>query len=253
LAKEIRPPRLPARLVAMPLRAAALAALALSAAAKPSAPHIIFHLADDLGWWNVGWGGNKEARTPHLDELANSGLQLKRHYTFKYCSPTRSSLMSGRLPYHVTQNNKNNDVANPGGADLRMTLMPEVLKKAGYATAMSGKWHVGARSMANVPTSRGFDTHLGFLKGGEDHYTQKSGDGGLSFVDLFASGVPAYGQNGTFSAFIYAAEAIRVIKEHDQAKPLFLLPGVAGGAHSAGVPPAFLPTGAGRRQGKRPL
>ena len=144
-------------------------------------PDLILMLADDLGWNNVGWR-NAELRTPALDEGRATGIDLQRMYAFKYCSPTRSSLMSGRLPLHVTQNNKNNDVENPGGADLRMTLLPQSLKAAGYRTAMAGKWHVGARSAANLPINRGFHSHFGFLKGGEDHLTQRSGDGGLAFV-----------------------------------------------------------------------
>ena len=97
-------------------------------------PDLILMLADDLGWNNVGWR-NAELRTPALDEGRATGIDLQRMYAFKYCSPTRSSLMSGRLPLHVTQNNKNNDVDNPGGADLRMTLLPQRLKAAGYRTA----------------------------------------------------------------------------------------------------------------------
>jgi arylsulfatase A-like enzyme len=178
-------------------------------------PHIIMMLADDLGWNNVGWR-NPELKTPVLDGLHGTGVDLQRLYTYKYCSPSRSSLMSGRLPLHVTQNNKNNDVTNAGGADLRMTLLPQRLKAAGYRTAMSGKWHVGARSVANLPINRGFDSHFGFLKGGEDHLTQRSTDEGVGFVDLWRDDGPAFGENGTFSTYIYAREAIRVIDEHAQ-------------------------------------
>ena len=199
----------------------ACVAPAQTASNKPP-PHIILHLADDLGWHNVGWSGNQEARTPHLDELAMSGVRLERLYTFKYCSPTRSSIMSGRLPIHVEQNNQNNDILNAGGADLRMTLLPATLKKAGYSTAMTGKWHVGARSTANLPINRGFDSHLGFLKGGEDHFTQHGGQAGG--VDLWRNHAPAYGRNGTYSVYLYGGEAVRVIQSHAATStgPLFV-------------------------------
>ena len=176
-------------------------------------PNIILALADDLGWNNVGWR-NPELRTPVIDNLRATGVDLQRLYVFKYCSPTRSSILSGRLPLHVTQNNKNNEVTNPGGVDLRMTMLPERLKAAGYRNAMVGKSHLGARSVANLPINRGFDSHFGFLKGGEDHLTQRSDDGGLSFVDLWRDRGPAYGENGTFSTFLYAREAVRVIEAH---------------------------------------
>lgn len=81
--------------------------------------------------------------------------------TVKYCSPTRSSLLSGRLPLHVNQNNECNQVTSKSGPDLRYTLLPAKMKQAGYATAMTGKWHLGARSAANLPINRGFDQHLG--------------------------------------------------------------------------------------------
>ena len=102
-------------------------------------------------------------------------------------SPTRSSLLSGRLPIHVNQNNANNDARAASGIDLRMTTLPQKLKAAGnWRTAMVGKWHCGARSSANLPINRGFDHHFGFLKGGEDHFEQNhcAGGPGAKTVDL---------------------------------------------------------------------
>lgn len=98
-------------------------ALSLAIPTAPR-PHIIFHLADDLGHYNLGYMGNKEARTPHIDSLVSNGVRLARHYTYKYCSPTRSSFLSGRLPIHV---NTANRAANaPGGVDMRMTTNPNL-------------------------------------------------------------------------------------------------------------------------------
>ena len=59
---------------------------------------------------------------------------------YKYCSPTRSALMSGRIPAHVNQNNLNNDIEAPSGVDLRFTMLPQKLKLAGYTTSFVGKW-----------------------------------------------------------------------------------------------------------------
>jgi arylsulfatase I/J len=191
-------------------------------------------LIDDMGWNNAPWNGNTEIqeRMPYLWNMSQHGLILHRHYAFKYCSPSRSSLLSGRLPLHVTQNNKNNRIENPGGADLRMTLLPQRLKQVGnYYTALVGKWHVGARSRRNLPTHRGFDHHFGFLKGGEDHFTQINvDDKDVPFVDLWAHEGPAYGRNGTYSTRLYAEEAVRVVIQaaassaarHDHPRPLFL-------------------------------
>jgi arylsulfatase A-like enzyme len=67
--------------------------------------------------------------------------------------------MSGRIPPHVNQNNKCNNIESTSGVDLRFTLLPQKMKVAGYTTAMVGKSHLGARSPANLPINRGFDSH----------------------------------------------------------------------------------------------
>eukprot|EP00035_Acanthoeca_spectabilis_P026572 m.463235 g.463235 ORF g.463235 m.463235 type:complete len:540 (+) comp22965_c0_seq1:16-1635(+) len=196
--------------------------VAAASAAAPSRPHIIIALADDFGWHNIGWR-NPEIASPTLNRLAKDGIILDRHYTFKYCSPTRSSLLSGRLPLHVNQNNECNEIMSRSGIDLRMTLLPAKLKQAGYLTHMSGKGHLGARSPANLMINRGFDSHFGFLKGGEDHMTQRSGDdGNFNGPDLWHGKVPGVGLNGTYSTYLYTAEAVRVVRAHPLPAPFFL-------------------------------
>ena len=105
---------------------------------------------------------------------------------------------------------------------------------------MIGKSHLGARSVAHLPINRGFDRHFGFLGGGEDHFTQVSGEDPVvgDLVDLWRDDGPAYGENGTFSGFLYADEAQRVIKAHAR--------GGGGGGSSddrstgGGVAPLFM-------------
>ena len=115
----------------------AVLACTVAAAAAASKPHLIFVLADDFGYYDVSFR-NPAAHTPHIDGLVAEGLQLRRFYTYKFCSPTRSSLLSGRLPIHV--NTENNPTSKPGGVDLRMTLLSEKLRAQGYFTGVSGKW-----------------------------------------------------------------------------------------------------------------
>ena len=116
--------------------AAALLALLGRSAAAP--PHIIFSLVDDLGSYNVGWR-NANATSPNIDRLARGGTLLARHYAYKFCSPTRSALLSGRLPLHVNEDNPAT-IDSVGGVDLRMALLPQRLKAAAdYYTVAIGK------------------------------------------------------------------------------------------------------------------
>eukprot|EP00966_Prymnesium_polylepis_P227712 5269640-Prymnesium_polylepis.1 len=139
---------------------------------------------------------------------------------------------------HVNQ--ENSATEQPlAGIPANMTTFPEMLKAHGYATAQIGKWHCGMASPSVIPHGRGFDTSLGFFDFGEDHYTQirggqalaadaglASADGGCGRqaigVDLWKTDAPAYGMNGTYGGYLYAEEALRVIRTHDVSSPLFM-------------------------------
>jgi arylsulfatase B len=116
--------------------------------ANATKPNIVFTMADDLGWYNVEWH-NSDMKTPHTAQLVKEGLELDRHYAFVYCSPSRSSLMTGRVPYHVQQVNRQNcDVGQ--GAHKDFTFIAQKLKEVGYETA-----HVGSiRAMARTRDTR---------------------------------------------------------------------------------------------------
>ena len=87
-------------------------------------PNIFMVLIDDLGYHNVGFH-NPDQVSPNIDNLVKEGIQLEAHYTFQYCSPTRSSFLSGRLPIHVNMEQPSPG-RSPGGIDLRMTLISNV-------------------------------------------------------------------------------------------------------------------------------
>ena len=196
----------------------ALACASAVAAAPSTKPNLIFALVDDLGHNNVPWNNPEQTMSGSLNKLATEeGVILDRFYTYKFCSPTRSSFLSGRFPIHVNEDQPG--IGDVGGIDLRMTLIPKRLKQYGYSTAAVGKWHAGARSAGNLPANRGFDEHLGFLGGGEDHNTQLSTDG---FVDLWHDFQPGYGLNGTNSCYLYGRKAVDIILTHNTSNPLFL-------------------------------
>eukprot|EP01047_Picozoa_sp_COSAG01_P102911 COSAG01_NODE_32439_length_581_cov_1.066390_1_plen_158_part_01 len=130
---------------ALMLQLLAVAAFAVTVAksedklpTKP--PHLVFFLADDQGNHDIGFH-SANITSPHIDALQKAGRELKRHYVFKYCSPTRAALLSGRLPYHAHQWNL--DPGRPGGTNLAFTLMPAMIKKFGYAPHPVVKWHGG--------------------------------------------------------------------------------------------------------------
>lgn len=136
------------------------------AAATSSRPNILAILADDYGWADSGWHrpvGYKEVQTPNMDALVREGVELDRHYAFKFCSPSRSAIQSGRNPIHVnTLNldplnyNPKDPVAGMAAIPTNMTGIAEVMKeRGGYRTAFYGKVRMlGLASTMPDDTSR---------------------------------------------------------------------------------------------------
>lgn len=167
------------------------------------------------GWYDVGWR-NPLIKTPTLDELvAKESAVLTRHYVFKFCSPTRRSLLSGRYPTHSGTDN-----GGDATMDLRFTSLATKLKSLGYATHQSGKWHAGHYIMEQTPHGRGFDTSLGYFQGMEDHWNQRFQECNHS-TDLWDTDKPGFGMNGTYGDYLYAARAVSVIQAHVATTPLF--------------------------------
>lgn len=102
-------------------------------------PNIILIMADDLGWGDVGFNGNKVIRTPVLDGLASKGVKMERFYSAgPLSSPTRASVLTGRNPFRTGVFSANEGILRPEEITL-----PELLKTAGYQTGHFGKWHLG--------------------------------------------------------------------------------------------------------------
>ena len=136
----------------------------LAAGSKPST--IMTILIDDLGFSDLQ-PRNPFSPTPHLGQLAYEGVQLEQHYVFQYCSPTRRSILSGRFPVHLW------GVQAPTCSNylpLQFTLLPAKMKQADYETHMIGKGHLSYQTTDHLPINRGFDSHLGYLGGGEQYY-----------------------------------------------------------------------------------
>ena len=126
-----------------------------------SPPNILFILADDLGYGDLGCYGQKRIQTPNIDRLAAEGVRFTQAYSGStVCAPSRCTLMSGKHTGHcATRGNRHPEIPVP----VSDPTIGEVLKRAGYRTAHYGKWGLGGPETASTPTERGFDEFFGFL------------------------------------------------------------------------------------------
>ncbi|MCR9244982.1 MAG: arylsulfatase [bacterium] len=161
-----------ARSVRLPLTSAALAAV-ISSCALPQGsdepepqrpPNILFVMADDLGYRELGCFGQQKIRTPHLDELAAQGMKLTRHYSGSpVCAPSRCVLMTGKHPGHAAvRNNKEQKPEGQWPLPASETTLGEVLQARGYRTGGFGKWGLGPIGSSGDPLQRGFDHFFGY-------------------------------------------------------------------------------------------
>ena len=166
----------------LPLLAPALALGAASAQAAPAKrPNILLIVADDLGYTDLGAYG-AEISTPNLDKLASGGVKMTGFYASPFCSPTRAMLMSGS-DNHLAGFGDMSELMLPeqrgkpgyeGYLNERVVPMAQVLKDAGYRTAMAGKWHLGVKEEFS-PASRGFEQSYAMVMGGASHWGDQSG------------------------------------------------------------------------------
>lgn len=124
-----------------------------------AAPNIVLLFADDLGYGDLGSYGNPTIRTPRLDRLASQGLRMTAFYSAPSCVPARTQLLLGRYPSRTRVTGTS--VGGNGGMPPDLPTLAEGLKKAGYRTAMAGKWHLGYAQEEFLPVGRGFDQWFG--------------------------------------------------------------------------------------------
>ena len=140
--------------------------LMMSMQAQAKLPNIILIFTDDQGYNDLGCFGSKTIKTPNLDRLASEGLRLTNFYAQAVCGPSRSALMTGCYPIRIGEKgNIKNLHTEPAPQEI---FMSQVLKSAGYATALIGKWHQGTKGNgpagfdpATMPNAKGFDYFYG--------------------------------------------------------------------------------------------
>ena len=153
-------------------------AMPLFGSSETQKPNIIIILADDYGYGDVGCYGSKRFKTPNIDALAAGGIRFTDfHSNGAVCSPTRAAFLTGCYQ----QRTGITDVVTAAkhrhtGLDLQETTFAEILKSAGYATALFGKWHVGYKPEYN-PVHQGFDEFTGYVSGNIDYHSHRDETG----------------------------------------------------------------------------
>lgn len=185
--------------------------------AEAARPNIVFIIADDLGYGDLGCFGHPEIRTPHLDALAAEGLKLTACYSAAaVCSPARAGIMTGRTP-----NRAGIYGAIPYLSPVHLrsteTVLPQLLRRAGYATAQVGKWHLnGYFNLYGQPQPRDF---------GFDHWfaVQNNALPNHRNPENFVRNGANTGRLEGYSGGLVADEAVRWLREgRDRGKPFFL-------------------------------
>ncbi|MEZ5354509.1 MAG: sulfatase-like hydrolase/transferase [Bryobacteraceae bacterium] len=210
----------------------ALALPPATALAQTRKPNVILIVADDLGYADLNVCGDSSIRSPHLDRMAAEGVRFT-DFTVSWpaCTPSRSSILTGRYPqrnglYDMIRNNEVNwkfqfdeesYAVSPEmtiGMDIREVTVGQVMRSAGYATGIIGKWD-GGRAKRFLPLRRGFDFYYGFANTGIDYYTHER----YGVPSLFR-GEQRVKEEG-HATDLFKREALRFI-EQNRNRPFFL-------------------------------
>lgn len=184
-------------------------------AQQPPRPNILYIMADDLGWKDVGFHGS-DIKTPNLDRLAQTGVRLEQYYAHPWCTPSRAALLTGRYPFRYGLQTIAIPSAGTYGLATDEWLLPQALKEAGYKTALVGKWHLGHADRKYWPLQRGFDYQYGPILGEIDYFTHSAHD----TVDWYRDN-ELVNEEGYVTTLL-GQDAVKLIDEHDGDTPLFL-------------------------------
>jgi arylsulfatase A-like enzyme len=213
--------------------AGTLALLGCTHLIHASQPNIIFILADDLGYGDLGCYGSTAIATPHLDRLAAQGTRFMQAYSGSpVCAPSRDVLMTGRHTGHARIRDNNPAVGGElerfaGGTEggVRLSLrdedytVAELLKSAGYVTGITGKWGLGEPGSAGTPTRKGFDEWLGYLNQNHAAYYYTDYLDENDGVRLIPEN--AQGRREVYSNDLMADFSIEFVRRHRD-RPFFL-------------------------------
>lgn len=188
-----------------------------------TSPNILFILADDLGWADLGVYGGTDFATPHLDRLAAQGVRFTQAYANSaVCSATRIALITGRYQYRLRAGLEEPIALRDTGLGLppEHPTLPSLLKEAGYDTALIGKWHLGLPP-AYGPLRSGYGHFFGNLHGAIDYFSHKPHVGDDVPRDLWEGEVPV--ERAGYYTQILADEACAYVRARQGAARPFLL------------------------------
>ena len=194
-------------------------------------PNIVFILADDLGYAELGCYGQNKIKTPNIDKLASQGMKFIQHYSGNpVCAPSRCALMTGKHTGHA-QVRSNKQVGGTEGWKLGSTIggqwplkadtttIAKILKDAGYTTGAFGKWGLGRVSTTGEPSKQGFDHFFGYICQRQAHTYYPNHlwhDGKVQWLEANKDD-----KQGVYSHDLIANEALKFIKDNKD-KPFFL-------------------------------
>ena len=195
-----------------------LTLFALDAHAESSRTNVVFIMADDLGYGDLGCYGVRDIRTPHLDRLAREGVRLTNYYSAgAVCTPTRVAFLTGRYQQRAGMEWANYPIGTPG-LPTSETSLAQMFKSNGYTTAIFGKWHVGGTAEFG-PNAHGFDKFFGFLGPNIDFFTHWEVVPHFGTADLFEDTDPV--EREGYMTDLITERSVSFIEQQD-IRPFFL-------------------------------
>ena len=189
-----------------------------------SRPNILFILADDLGYADVSCYGRRDLTTPNIDRIAAEGVRFTQAYANSaVCTASRVALITGRYQYRLAvglEEPLSTCVPRKIGLPAEHPTLPSLLKKAGYRSALIGKWHLG-RLPDFGPLQSGYDYFYGFRSGAVDYFTHKSGPPTTDTDDLWEDDVKIH-QSGYLTDLL-GARAVDLIESYASSAAPFLV------------------------------
>lgn len=203
----------------------AILASATAVAAEQQKPNIIMVMVDDMGFSDIQPYGGYEIETPNLTRLANEGTRFCQFYNNGISAPTRASLITGQYQHKAGLGFFNNNLglaAYQGFLNKESLTFAEVLKRAGYTTLMSGKWHVGD-DRDQWPNQRGFDHFFGFIGGASSYYEVDDNRNSVTSVRFIKDNEEYHLKDGEYLTDVITDNAIEFLDgQKNEKKPFFL-------------------------------